>query len=186
MLVMLCCLAALLNPVTVFSQKTFISIGGELALGLPSSYGLSMNAGTGFGGSFRVESSWGKHIAGIATIGYLWFAKETPFPGTPSTTSTFKALPIQAGLKYYPQERKEKPKGFFISAELGIMPTTTHFTNPPNPEFDRKETGLSCAPGVGYQLGDLESGFRLQYNLTASGFNVYYYNFRIAYAFLKF
>ena len=177
-LVLICCLA----PVIVLSQKTFISIGGELAL--PSSSGLKSVAGTGIGGSFRVESSWSNHIAGIATIGYLWFAKEDHFFNT-STSTTFKALSIQAGIKYYTREKKEIQKGFFISAELGAMPTTTHFDYETNPDLNFKETGISVAPGLGFMLGKIELSLRLQYNLTASGFNVYYYNFRLAYAFLK-
>ena len=168
-----------------FSQKTIFSFGPELALPGPSS-GLSRNAGTGFGGSLRVESSLGKHISGMATIGYLGFAQqELSYSGTPPTTTKVKAIPIQAGLKYYPKNIIETPKGFFISAELGFMPTTTHFNYAVNPDRIFKEAGLSAAPGIGYQLGNIEGSFRLQYNLAASGFNVYYYNFRIAYGFLK-
>jgi len=183
-LVMICCLATLLTPEIVFGQKTFISIGGELALP-GSSSGLNMNAGTGFGGSLRVESSWGKHVSGLATITYLGFAQAHPYSNTPATTARVKAIPIQVGLKYYPKERKITSKGIFISAELGLMPTTTHFTYEANPDLNFKETGFSVAPGLGYLLGNLESSFRLQYNLTASAFKVYYYNFRLAYAFLK-
>lgn len=169
---------------TSISQKAFISIGPELAF--PGSFGLSRNAGSGFGGSIRVETYWSKHISGIATIGYLSFAQqELTYSGTPPTTAKFKAIPIQAGLKYYPMERKKTPKGFFISTELGFMPTTIHFDYVANPDLDFKESGLSCATGIGYQLRNIESGFRLQFNLTASGFDIYYYNFRIAYAFLK-
>ncbi|MGZ5191166.1 MAG: outer membrane beta-barrel protein [Flavisolibacter sp.] len=182
--VIISCLVILLTPEITFGQKTSFSIGGEIALP-GSSSGLSMNAGTGFGGSLRVESSWSKHISGLATIGYLAFAQTHPYSTTPTTTSKVKAILIQAGLKYYPREKKESPKGFFISAELGIMPTTTHFTYAANPDLNFKETGFSCAPGIGYQLGHIESSFRIQYNLTASGFNVYYYNFRLAYSFLK-
>ena len=174
----------LIVSVKSFSQKTFFSLGPELALP-GSSYSLSMNAGTGFGGSFRIESSWGKHISGMATVSYLGFSRAHPFSSTPSTTTRVKAIPIEAGLKFYLQERKEIPQGFFISAEVGLMPTTTHFTYTANPDFNFKETGVSCAPGIGYQLGTLEAGFRLQYNLTASGFNVYYYDLRLAYSFLK-
>jgi hypothetical protein len=166
-----------------FSQKTFFSFGPELAL--PASYSQSHNnRGTGLGGSFRVESSWGKHVSGMATIGYLKFAlvHDELFAGY---SDQVNAMPIQVGLKYYSQERKEKSNGFFISAELGIMPTTNHITFTTGSKINSKETGLSVAPGLGYLLGNLESGFRLQYNLTATGSHVYYYNFRLAYAFLK-
>jgi hypothetical protein len=173
-----------LTPMLAFSQKAFISFGGELALP-GSASGLSMNAGTGFGGSFRVESSWGKHVSGMASISYLIFAQSHPFSSTPSTTSKVKAIPIQVGLKYYFQKRTESSKGFFLSAEFGIMPTTTHFTYAANPDYDFKETGISAAPGLGYLLGNFESSFRLQYNLTASGYDIYYFNFRLAYAFRK-
>ena len=142
-----------------FSQKTFFSIGPELAL--PNSIGLKTNAGTSLGGSLRVEFDGSKHIAGIVTIGYLGFAqKEFAYSGTPPTTTRYSAIPIQAGVKYYTKERKETPKGFFNSAELGIMPTTIHFDNWNNPDRDFKESGLSTAIGIGYQLGKIEAGFR--------------------------
>jgi len=168
-----------------YSQKTILSIGPELAFP-GSSYSMSTNAGTGFGGSVRIESTWRKHISGMLTVGYLGFAeKELPFSGTPPTRTKVKAIPIQAGVKYYIQKINEPPKGFFISAELGLMPTSTHFDYAVNPDFDFKESGLSTALGIGYLAGIIEAGFRLQYNLTASGFDVYYYNFRLAYCFLK-
>ena len=182
--VTICYLVILLTPEILFGQKFFLLLGGEIAFP-GSSSGLSKNAGTGFGGSLRVESYWGKHISGLATMGYLTFPQKHPFSNTPTTTSKVKAILIQAGLKYYPKEKNETPKGFFISSELGFMPTTTHFTYATNPDFNFKETGFSYAPGIGYQLGNIESSFRLQYNLTASGFNVYYYNFRLAYSLLK-
>ena len=167
-----------------FSQNTVISIGPELAL--PNSFGLKRNAGTGLGGSFRVEFLGSNHITGIATIGYLGFAKkELPYSGTPPTIAMYRAIPIQAGVKYYTKEIKETAKGIFISAELGIMPTTIHFDYLNYPDLDFKESGLSTAMGIGYQLGNIESGFRVQFNLSDSGFDVYYYNFRIAYTFLK-
>jgi hypothetical protein len=175
----------LMISVRSFSQKTFFSIGPELALP-GSSYSLSTNAGTGFGGSFRFEAFLTNHISGMATIGYLGFAqKELPYSGTPPTTTRVKAVPVQIGMKYYVEGKKETSKGLFISAELGLMPTTTHFNYAVNPDFNFKETGFSGAPGIGYLIGNIEAGFRLQYNFTASGYKVYYYNFRLAYAFLK-
>jgi hypothetical protein len=172
----------LILSATSFSQKIFFSIGPELAL--PASYSQSHNnRGTGFGGSLRVESSWSKHISGMATVSYLGFALAHPYSTTYS--EQVNAMLVQVGLKYYTQERKEKSNGFFISAELGIMPTTNHITSTTDSKMISKETGLSVAPGLGYLLGNLEAGFRLQYNLTATGYHVYYYNFRLAYAFLK-
>lgn len=167
-----------------FSQGTFFSIGPEIALP-GSSYSLSRNAGTGFGGSLRVEAFLTNHISGIATIGYLGFAKAQPYPGTPTTTTKVKAIPVQVGVKIYFQEKKEMPKGGFFSAELGFMPTTTRFKYAVNPDFNFKESGFSCAPGIGYLIGNIEAGFRLQYNLSVSGFHIYYYNFRLSYAFVK-
>ena len=172
----------LLFSAASFSQKTFFSIGPELAFPA-SSKSLSNNAGTGIGGSLRVESAFGKHISGTATVGYLGFAEqELAFSGTPPTKTKVSAILIQIGMKYYP---KEASNGFFLSAELGLMPTTTRFDYATNPDKKFNESGLSCAPGIGYQFGNIEAGFRLQYNLTASGFNVYYYGFRLAYALLK-
>ena len=87
--VIISCLVILLTPEITFGQKTSFSIGGEIALP-GSSSGLSMNAGTGFGGSLRVESSWSKHISGLATIGYLAFAQTHPF-----STTQFNSFWIQ-------------------------------------------------------------------------------------------
>ena len=174
----------LLSPVFLFSQKTFVSLGAELAFP-GSSESLSRNAGTGYGASVRIESSWGKHISGMATLGYLGFAEAQPYSYTSVTKSKVYAIIFQPGIKYYIQKKRDRPRGFFISAEIGLMYTNTHFDYEANPDFNFDETGLSCAPGIGYQLGKIETGFRLQYNLTASGYNVYYYNIRVAYAFLK-
>ena len=173
---------ATFTPSFLYSQKNFISIGAEFAI--PGTSGLDMIAGNGLGGSFRFESSWGNHVSGIVTIGYLSFAKESHYMGS-TTTASFKAIPIQGGIKYYIMKKKEIPKGLYISTEVGVMPTSTHFTYTSNPDHTHKESGYSVAPGVGYLLGKLESSVRLQYNLTDSGFNVYYYNLRIAYAFRK-
>lgn len=174
----------LIISVQSFSQKTNFSIGPELAL--PNSFGLKMNAGTGLGGSLRVEFPGTKHVWGIVTIGYLAFAqKKLPYSGTPPTITSFKAIPIQVGVKYYPMEKKEMPKGIFISGELGFMPSTVHFDYLNYPDRDFKESGLCTAMGMGFQLGNIETGFRVQYNLSDSGFDVYYYNFRLAYTFLK-
>ena len=178
-------LLVLILSTTGYSQKMIFTIGPELAIP-GSSYSLKMNAGTGVGGSLRFESFLGNYISCIATVGYIGFAKqELPYSGTPPTITTVKAIPIQAGLKYYFKAVKETPKSFFASAELGFMPITTHFDYAVNQDRDFKESGLSTALGIGYQLGNLEASTRLQYNLTASGFNVYYYNFRIAYGILK-
>jgi hypothetical protein len=49
-----------------FSQKTFFSIGPELALP-GSNSGLSRNGGTGLGGSLRIEYTGGKHVSEIVT-----------------------------------------------------------------------------------------------------------------------
>src|ERR1043166_4488118 len=90
----------LIISATSFSQKTFFSMGPELAL--PASYSQSDNdRGTGFGGSFRVESSWGKHVSGMATIGFLKFALAHPYYNSPSFTKQINATIIQVGLKYY-------------------------------------------------------------------------------------
>ena len=172
----------LIISVATFSQKTFFSIGPELAFP-GSSKSLSDNAGTGIGGSLRVESVFGKRISGTATVGYLGFSEqELTLSGTPPTKTKVSAILIQIGTKYYP---KEALTGFFVSAELGLMPTTTRFDFATNPDRTHKENGLSCAPGIGYQMGNIEAGLRLQYNLSASGFNVYYYGFRLAYSFKK-
>ncbi len=176
-------LAVLFIPVIIFGQKTFVSIGPELALsGSNKQYN---DRGTGFGGSFRLESSWSKHVSGMATIGYLSFAKKSPYSSSPTYTNQLNAFLIQIGVKYYIQEKNKTPDGFFFSGEIGIMPTSTHITYTNGSKQYRKESDLSSALGVGYQYKRLESSFRLQYNLGVAGFHVYYYNFRIAYSFLR-
>ena len=177
-------LASILTPDNVFSQRTFVSIGADL--GLPASYEQSYkNRGTGFGGSFRVESFWGRHMSGMATVGFLSFAKASPFSSTPTYTNQVNVIPIQLGLKYYIKPQNGIPKGFFISAELGVMPTTTHITFTNDTKNKSKLLDFIGAPGIGYQAANLEFGFRLQYDFSETGYHVYYYNFRIAYVFLK-
>ena len=178
-----CCLAAILTPLEGLSQNPLISLGGEI--GLPDSYGLNMVAGTLTGGSLRFESSFGKHIAGLATVGYLFSSRQNPYPTTPTTTSTYNVCPVQVGIKYYTKQKDVVQKGLFFSVETGFLLTTTRFTYASNPPSKRKETDLAFAPGIGYLLGPVEPSFRLQYDLTDAGFNVYYFNFRLAYAFIK-
>lgn len=145
-----------------------------------------MVAGTLTGGSLRIEPSFGEHTSGMATIGYLFSSEQQPYPTiAPATTSNYKVLPLQIGVKYYLKEKGEDPKGFFISGELGLLFTTTELSNPANPDIKRKEADLGLAPGIGFLFGKFEPSFRLQYNLSDSGFKVYYYDFRIAYAFRK-
>ncbi|MEP6701045.1 MAG: hypothetical protein ABJA85_07010 [Bacteroidota bacterium] len=181
-LLLLYCLAGV-APATIFSQKTFISIGADLAS--PSSVAFKRNAGTGFGGSVRIASSWGKHILGMATFTYLSFAKSVPYSRIPTSTTKASAYTIQAGIKYYIISKKDIPRGFFFALETGIMPTATRFTYATNPDNNFKETGLSGAPGFGYQFGNLEPGIYLQYNLTNAGYNIYYFDFRLAYTFFR-
>lgn len=162
------------------SQNTFLSVGGEIAL--PSTEGLRRVAGPGFGASLRLENAWGRHISGIATIGYLWFKpREIDYL---AATSRFKAVPVQIGLKYYFLDKSSF--GFFLSTEMGIMTTTRQviYQNA-DPGLKRTHYDISVAPGIGYKIGDVEPSFRLQFNLSDTGFNVYYLNFRVAYSFLK-
>jgi len=178
-------LAFLLVPLQASCQKTFFSLGPKLVFP-GSGTDLKLNAGAGMGASVRVESRWGKHFAGMATVSYLAFPKKDHNePGLQGNTTKVKLVPVQLGLKYYALERNGKPKGFFASLEAGLMPSTTHFTFPSNPDYKYKETGLSSAIGIGYLFWHIETSFRIQYNLTASGFNAYYYDVTLAYAFLR-
>ncbi len=177
-------LVVLFLPLFGFSQKILLSIGPEVAIPGSSSK-FNNNRGTGFGGSLRIESSWTKHISGIATVEYISFGKKSPAPSAPTYTNQVNVIPIQVGIKYYVREKDLSPNGVFFSAEAGVMPTSNHITYTNGSKQNLKETGFSTALGLGYQYKKLESSCRLQYNLTASGLNVYYYNFRIAYAFLS-
>ena len=176
----LCSFAIVFASLIASGQSTSVSAGGNVVI--PQSYGVKRVAGTGFGASLRLESSLGKHINGIATIEYLKFTdKKDAF-----STTSFRAIPIQVGIKYYTTRKAYASKGFFISGELGIMPTTTVFDYTNGlPTFTFKESGLSIAPGIGYQAGRAEVSIRPQFNLTAAGFDVYYLNMRLAYAFIK-
>ncbi|MEP6673865.1 MAG: hypothetical protein ABJA78_01875 [Ferruginibacter sp.] len=163
-----------------YCQKTFVSVGAEVAI--PNSLDLKMVAGTGFGGSVRVESFFTSHLSGIATVGYLLFAERS----NTFNSSKFKAALVQAGVKFYAVTKEETPKGLFITGEMGLMPTSVHFKYVSNnPDFTFRESGFTITPGVGYQIGNIEPSFRLQFNLMAGGFNIYYLNFRLAYAFLN-
>ena len=176
------CLILLLFSADGLSQNTFISLGPELAL--PAKYFQSYNnRGTALGGSFRVEPLLSYHVSFIATLGYISFAKTSPFSTSPTFTTKAAAIPIELGIKYYPIKNTGKPKGFFISAEMGLIPTNTHVTFENGSGHNHREIGFSLAPGLGYLLKHVEGGFRLRYNLTVNGFNVYYYDFRIAYLF---
>lgn len=174
----------LIVSVVCLSQKFLLSIGGELALPGSSSI-LNMNAGTGFGGTFRIECAPFRHFSYEATVNYLTFSIAHPYSTAPETTTKVKAIPIQFGFKYYTNEIKEMPKHLFISLEAGIMPTITHFTYVANPDYNFKERGFSCAPGIGYLFGKIETDFGIQYNLAVSAFKAYYYNFSIAYIFFS-
>ena len=179
-----CFVTILLAPVIVFGQKTFISLGPELAL--PAHYNQSNNnRGIGIGGSVRLESSWDKHISGIATVGYLSFAKTNPLASYPTYTNQVNETVIQLGIKYYTKPKTVNPTGVFFTGEAGLMPTSTHITYTNGSKQNRKESGLSVALGSGYQYKNIECSFRLQYNLSAVGYHVYYYNFRLAYSFLN-
>jgi hypothetical protein len=182
--VMASCLLTLFFSTMANGQKAFLSVGPELAL--PARYDQSHNnMGTGIGGSMRLESSWSKHVSGIITVGYLSFEEASPFSTEPTFTEQLNTIIIQAGIKYYIKEKIDLTKGVFFSSELGSMPTTKEITFTTGTKEKFKEGGLSLALGTGYQLKNLEASFRLQYNLTARGFHVYYYNFRLAYAFLR-
>ena len=179
--------ATFITPLNVFSQKNYISLGPELALpGSSKKYLQGKDKGTGFGGSLRLESNWSKHVSGTATIGYLTFATAYPYSLSPTYSNQFKVLPVQFGIKYYSQEKKETiPNGFFMSGELGMIFTTNHIHYTNDTEQDFKESGPSLALGPGYQYKNIEAGLRLQFNLVSSGFNVYYYDFRVAYCLKK-
>ena len=182
--VMTSCLLTLFISMMANSQKTFLSVGPELAL--PARFDQSHNnIGTGIGGSLRLEASWSKHVSGIATVGYLSFEEASPFSTQPTFTEQLNTIIIQAGIKYYIKERIDLTKGVFFSGELGSMPTTNEITFTTGAKEKFKEGGLSLALGTGYQLKNIEASFRLQYNLAARGFHIYYYNFRLAYAFLR-
>jgi hypothetical protein len=179
-LCMLLVLSTLLISAIANAQRAFISIGANAAL--PSSYGINRVAGTGVGGSFRFESAWSAHVSGMITVEYLKFAEQK----NEFNTTEFKAIPVQVGIKYYNRVIGKRPGGFFFSSELGLMPTTTHFTFVSNnPERTYKESGLCLAYGPGYLLGKGEASIRLQHNLSASGFDIYFIAFRLAYAFLR-
>ena len=176
----LCFFSLMFSSLIAYSQTSFVSVGGNVVI--PTDDGIKRIAGTGFGGSLRLETSLGKHINGIVTVEYLKFAEKN----SPQNTVKFTAVPIQIGIKYYASRVENIPSGLFISGEVGTMPTTTHFTFVSgNPDRKFKESGLSVAPGIGYQLRKVEASFRPQFNLSASGYNVYYMNFRLAYALVK-
>jgi opacity protein-like surface antigen len=164
-------------------QKTFLSLGPELAIP-GNTESMKMNAGTGFGGSLRLESVFGSHVSGTATVSLLFFAEKQQTYITEQTKTKVTMVPLEIGLKYYFPRIEQAPKGIFLSLETGLMPVKTHFDYQNNPDNDFRETGWAAAFGAGYLSWKIESSFRFQYNLTAGGYHVYYYNFRIAYAFL--
>ena len=178
----LCVLSFCICSTICVAQKTFLSLGPELAFpGTTES--MKMNAGTGFGGFLRLESVFGNHISGMATVSLLFFGEKQQTYITEQTTTKVTMVPLEIGLKYYFPRIEQTPKGIFLSLETGLMPVKTHFNYQNTPDNDFRETGWAAAFGAGYQFWKLESSFRFQYNLTAGGYHVYYYNIRIAYAF---
>ena len=171
--------ATFLTCQNVFGQKTFFSLGGELTLPFGN---LKDVAGTGIGGSFRLESSFSKHVAGIVTIGYLKFA---PKEINPFLIYKLRTVPIQAGIKYYSQEKKEIRKGFYISGEAGVTSETTISNFVGDKIYSDSELGLSSAAGAGYQFRNVELSFRLQSFLTWEYWCSFYHSFRLAYTFQK-
>ena len=171
-------LILLLVTITASAQHMYMTVGANLVI--PTSSGLKMDAGNGFGGSLGLETTLGKHINGIATVQYLSFSDIE----TSDRISNFKAVPIQIGIKYYATSKPYAATGLFFSGETGIMPTTLKFKYESGiPDYKYTEMGFTLAPGLGYQLGRAEAGFRTLFNLTSSGFDVYYLDFRLAYRF---
>ena len=167
-----------MNASTASAQHMYMTVGANLVI--PTSSGLKMDAGTGFGGSLGLETTLGKHINGIATVQYLSFADIE----TSDRISNFKAIPIQIGIKYYTTSKPYAATGLFFSGEIGIMPTTVKFKyENAIPDYKYSEMGFTLAPGIGYQIGRAEAGVRPLFNLSASGFDVYYLDFRLAYRF---
>ena len=173
--------AIIIFPAIVFGQKTFFSLGPELAI--PKSDGLKMFSGTAYGASLKLESSFSDHVSGTASIGFLASSEKHPYSFDPATTSVYSQFPVQAGIKYYISRRDRTPMGLYASGELGILRTSVRFKYAANPEFTGKDTDLGLAFGLGYLIRKLDAGFKLQYDLSDAGFKVYQFNFRLGYVF---
>jgi hypothetical protein len=125
-----------------------------------------------------LETPFSKRTYGIATAEYLKFIEKSAF----QYVTNFTAVPIQIGIKYYTAKEVEKiANGLFISGEIGIIASTSKYNYTSGNQNKFKESGISVAPGIGYQFSKIESSIRPQFNLSASGFNVYYLNFRLGY-----
>ena len=178
LVIMVCC--TLFYPsLSAHAQKAVLSLGPEVAF--PGKTAGTQTKKTGAGGSFRFESLSGKHLSFVFTAGYISFGESKPYSYT-TTVYKVNAIPVQLGIKYYTQAQKEIPDGFFLSAEAGYIITGGHINYPNGLTQKPGESGFGIAIGPGYFHKHLDLGMRAQFNLTNSGFRVYYYNVRVAYA----
>ncbi|PKL88867.1 MAG: hypothetical protein CVV23_07975 [Ignavibacteriae bacterium HGW-Ignavibacteriae-2] len=93
--------------ITAQAQQIKFSAGPEIALPMGDFGDI---AGTGIGASLRGEYPINEKIVGIAEIGYLTWGEKETF----GITSSYSAIPIQVGAKYYFNN------GFYGIAEAGM------------------------------------------------------------------
>jgi hypothetical protein len=156
-------------------------------------------AGTGIGGSLRIELPIGDKLGFTGTAGYISFAgKDISVAGQTVTSDALGMIPVQLGLKYYFSEQQA---GFYGHVMLGVhMFSTDEVDFDPNTGSSTTKstmnTKFSYAPEVGYHLANLDFGLRYQlfsgtetevdettYEVTEKSTSFGYLGVRIAYVF---
>jgi hypothetical protein len=181
-LIIICFLSISFFSEVAYSQKTYFSFGGDVALPLSSDF--KEEAGYGYGGSIGLESFNNDHVVLRATAGYLSFQGKRAHLDEYEYEYDAKVsmLPIQIGLKYYPKVIREFPKGLFISGETGIMLMYKTLSFDDGTLYKDLYTDLIISTGIGYQLGNFLSDLRFVFEPREA---VYHLNFRLSYSIIK-
>jgi hypothetical protein len=97
----------MLIPLLASSQKTFISLGAEIAFPVTN---YSEMGNSGIGGSVTMERPWSKHVSRLISVEYVQYATREI---NEYFHEQFSALPIQFGEILY--NRKNSLPGGFLS-----------------------------------------------------------------------
>lgn len=139
------------------AQEGQMRLGGNLELVLPSGT-FGDVAGTGFGGSANFLYTVNQEIAVTGSVGYIMWGEKTYDVGYGEVKSSYSAIPILVGGRYYFTEGDAR---FYGSAELGLYMFNWTVTTPSytvlgytfgGGEMTGSESEFTIAPGIGYEM----------------------------------